>query len=201
MDMEDMKVSMDLINYLTQRDTWNDFLSEYNAIHNKNPAYANTFAGLLEIAKGLSDLREDYLVIGGLAVASYLHQMDNRAFQNWRGTVDIDLLVPNRDAAEKVLLSSDYKYKQVQHSKEGVIGGVYDYVKQDNGESTVVGLRTGLCDTSKRDITRKLLNHRAIIPVHSVGIAVPQLKDLIQMKRWANRKKDREDIRILKEMI
>jgi predicted nucleotidyltransferase len=196
-----MKLSIKLINHLTQQGTLDNFLSEYNTIHSRDPAYANTFAGMLEIAKGLCELKEDYLIIGGLSVASYLHQMDDMAFQNWRGTSDIDLLVPNRNAAEKILLYSDYKFKQTQHSKEGMIGNLYDYAKQDNGETTVVGLRTGLCDKSGRDITQKVLAHRAIIPVHGVRISVPQLKDLIEMKRWANRKKDREDIQTLKRMI
>jgi predicted nucleotidyltransferase len=196
-----MKLSVRLINHLNRKGTFNDFLSEYNTIHEKDPAYANTFAGMLEIAKGLGELGQDYLIIGGLAVASYLHQMDDKAFQNWRGTSDIDLLVPDRNVAEKILLYSDYHFKQVQHSKEGMIGNLYDYVKQDNGEPTVVGLRMGLCDKSKRDITRKLLIHQAIIPVHGVGVAVPRIRDLIEMKRWANRSKDRSDIKTLKSMF
>ncbi len=196
-----MKLSINLINSLTKSGTWEDFLNEYNGIHAKNPAYSNTYAGMLEICKGLNDLKEDYAIIGGLAVASYLHQMDDKAFQSWRGTSDIDLLVPNRDAAEKILLYSEYKFKQTQNSKEGMIGRLYDYVKQDNGEATVVGLRTGVCDKGERDITRKLLSHRAIIPVQGIGISVPQLKDLIQMKQWANRGKDRQDVKTLRSMF
>lgn len=196
-----MKLSMNLINSLTQKDTWEDFLSEYNTIHKKIPAYANTFAGMLEISKGLDDLKSDYLMIGGLAVASYLHQMNDQVFRVWRGTTDIDLMVPNRDIAEKVLRDSGYLYTGVQNSKEGMIGRLYDYVKQDNGETTVVGLRMGLCDPSGRDITHKLLNHHATIPVHGIGIAVPRIKDLMEMKKWANRNKDRRDIKTLKSMF
>jgi predicted nucleotidyltransferase len=127
--------------------------------------------------------------------------VDPAAFQNWRGTSDIDLLVSNRDVAEKVLRHSDYNFKQTQNSKEGMIGRLYDYVKQDNGEITVVGLRTGLCDKSGKDITKRLLGHHAIVPVQGIGISVPRLKDLIEMKQWANRKKDREDIKTLRYML
>ena len=192
---------MNLINHLTHQGTWKDFLSEYNAIHQKTPAYANTFAGMLEIAKGLNDLGEDYLVIGGLAVASYLHQMNDQAFRTWRGTADIDLLVPDRDIAEKVLTYSDYHFSQTDKTKEGMIGKLYTYAKQDNGETTVVGLRTGLRDPAGRDITRKMLMHHATVPVYGVGVAIPRIKDLLDMKGQANRKKDRQDIKTLKSMF
>ena len=193
-----MKISIDLINYLTDKNTWNDFLSEYNDIHDKNPAYANTFAGMLEISRGLNIKNKPYLIIGGLSVASYIHQLDSNAFKDWRGTSDIDLLLPNKKDAESVLYSAGYEFKQTQNTKEGMVGRLYDYVKEDNGEITVVGLREGICDKRKKDITQKLVNQRAIIPVYGVRVAVPKLKDLINMKRFANRAKDRGDIKTLK---
>ena len=196
-----MKLSIDLINYLEEKGTWDSFRSEYNEIHKKDPLYANTFAGVLEIARGLNTENIPYLVIGGLAVASYLHQVDNSAFRNWRGTSDIDLVVSDKKIASRILNSADYKFKQSQPNKQGMVGRLCDYVKQDDGEITVVGLRTGIRDKTGRDVTNKFVKNSAKIPVHGVQISVPKLKDLIYMKRWANRGKDKSDIRTLKKIF
>lgn len=186
---------------MKKKETLDGFLSEYETIHKENPAYANTFAGMLEIARGLNELEEPYLIIGGLAVASYLHQMDSKAFENWRGTDDIDLVVPNKKIAEKVLRYADYEFRQAQNGLPGVGGRLYDYAKEDNGETTVVGFREKVIDKTKKDVTRKLLNHRAQIPVHGIRVSVPQLKELAEMKKWANREKDRADRKTLKRMV
>lgn len=196
-----MKISLNLINHLQSKESFDDFLSEYNDIHERDPAYANTFAGMLELSRDLNHLNTPYLIIGGLAVASYLHQTDEEAFRNWRGTSDIDLVVPNRDLAERVLRKSGYEFRQIQNGKEGVIGRLYDFAKEDNGETTVVGYRQGICDSKGREITREMLNHAAVIPVHGVPIIVPKLKDLVYMKRLANRSKDRLDIKTLKGLV
>lgn len=195
-----MKISQDLINHLKERNTFNDFLNEYKSIHNTNPAYANTFAGMLEISRGLNTRGIPNLIIGGLSVATYLHQVNPHAFKEWRGTSDIDLLVPDRKQAERILHNAGYEFRQIQNTKEGMIGRLYDYAKEDNGETTVVGFREGICDRSRRDITKKLINQRTIIPVHGVMVSVPNLKDLIEMKKFANRAKDRGDIKTLKAL-
>jgi len=194
-----MKISEDLINHLEKVGTWEDFRLEYNIIHKKDPAYANTIAGMLEIARGLNKIKRKYLIIGGLAVASYLHQGDICAFREWRGTSDIDLLA-DKKIAESILKKADYSFAQTQKGKIGIIGRLYDYTKEDNGETTVVGLREKIMGENGRDITDYLLNHRSIIPVHGVHVSVPQLRDLVKMKRFANRKKDREDVKILKKL-
>ena len=195
-----MKLSMDLIKHMERAGSWKDFRRDYDIIHDEkgNKSYANTFAGMLEISMGLDVLGEDYLIIGGMAVAAYLYQVDPQAFRNWRGTDDIDLLVIDKGIAERVLKSADYEFRGVLNNKPGVIGQLFDYAKEDNGETTVVGLRAGVADGTGKDITRKLLNHRAIIPVHGVQVAVPQLRALVEMKRSANRAKDREDIKTIK---
>lgn len=196
-----MKLSTELINYLEEMGTWDSFRREYNKIHEKNPQYANTFAGMLEIARGLNVINAPYLIIGGLAVASYIHQLDNGAFRNWRGTSDIDLLVPDKKVAEGVFNSANYRFKQSQTTKQGMVGRLYDYVKEDNGEITVVGLRLGLTDKTGKNITNKFLNRSAMIPVHGVRVSVPQFKDLVYMKKWANRAKDRTDRNILRGLV
>ena len=196
-----MKLSMDLIAHLEKKGTLRAFIDEYETIYSKNPAYANTFAGMLEISRGLNLAKADYLIIGGLSVAAYLHQFDSEAFGSWRGTSDIDLLVTDKNIGTRVLKSADYDFAQVRPSRIGMKGLLYDYTKEDNGETTVVGLRTGIMDKAKRDVTKKLLTHSAIIPVHGVRVAVPQLGDLIKMKKWANRKRDREDIASLKYLL
>jgi hypothetical protein len=195
-----MKISQELKERLKEKDTFEEFEEEYMAIHEWNPAYANTFAGMLEISRGLNIRGTSHLIIGGLAVASYVHQVNPEAFRNWRGTSDIDLLVPHKKDAEAVLNYAGYKFKQSQKTKPGMIGRLYDYAKDDDGETTVVGLREGICDKSGRDITSKLLDHKTIIPVHGIMVSVPQLKYLLEMKKWANRPKDREDRKTLKDI-
>ena len=196
-----MKFSVELIDHLEKVGSWNSFREEYQALHEKDPAYANTFGGMLEICRGLNIRETSYLIIGGMAVASYLHQADSHAFRDWRGTSDIDLMVPDKKLAEEVLNFADYKFRQTYPSKIGMKGKLYNYAKDNQGETIVVGLREGIVNSSGKDITNKLLNHAAIIPVHGVRIAVPQWKDLISMKRFANRKKDREDLNFLKTVF
>lgn len=194
-----MKLSIELIKHLESRNTWKSFREEYDALHEKNPAYANTFAGMLEICRGLNIRNTPYLIVGGLAVASYLYKADNNALRDWRGTYDIDLVVPDKRLAEEVLNFADYEFRQKQPSKIGMKGFLYDYAKEDKGETTVVGLRKGLVNSSGKDITNKLIKRSEIIPVYGVRVSVPHLKDLVEMKRFANRNKDRIDLKYLRK--
>lgn len=195
-----MKISKKLEKHLKKVKTWRGFVEEYNIIHKKKPSYGNTFAGMLELARDLNERNVSYLIIGGLAVASYVHQGSDKAFREWRGTTDIDLLASKKEA-ERALINADYEFGQAQRGKPGIIGKLYDYVKQDDGETTVVGLREKVQGRSGKDITNSLLNHKTMIPVHGVHIYVPRLKDLFEMKKWANRTKDRKDLKVLKKLM
>ncbi len=198
MARKEPKISMDLVNELRRQGQLEKFMKIYTKIHEgKDRKYANTILGCLEIAHSFNKKREPYLIIGGISVMTHLEQSDPEYIFKWRGTDDIDLLA-NKKKASGILMGADYKLKQPINNKKGAIGPVYVYAKEDNGETTVVGLRKGI-SLNKKDITRKLLENSTVGGLFSIPIRIPPVEDLVSLKRAANRSKDREDIRALKE--
>jgi predicted nucleotidyltransferase len=80
----------------------------------------------------------------------------------------------------------------------GSLNGVYEYAKDENGESLSLGLRETVHDRHNSDIAKKLLRSATSIDLYSVPVRVPMIRDLVAMKRHANRPKDRSDIKLLK---
>lgn len=196
-----MKFSVNLIKHLKENEQFDKFWAEYDSLHSRaqTKAYANTVAGCLEIVHDLNDRGIPYCMIGGLSVAFHLHQVNHDAFLNWRGTSDIDILAP-KSAIESVLKANGYAYKQIRRGMPGARTGIFDYVKDDNGESLTLGLRQAVEDERDRDITGRLLGslHSTAVDVYSIPVRVPSIRELIAMKRAANRGKDRDDIKLLK---
>lgn len=90
-------------------------------------------------------------------------------------------------------------YRQTRNRLAGAKTGVYDFAKDDDGETLVLGLREKIEDKSDKDITQKTLKHSATVDVYSVPIRVPMIRDLVAMKRAANRAKDRSDIAVIRK--
>ena len=195
-----MRISLPLVKYLTEHSQFERFMDEYETLHSrdeKGKFYANTIAGCLGIAHDLNSQKIPYCIIGGLAVAFHIHQVDHDAFLKWRGTSDIDLLV-QKSAAEKILRDEGYAFRDVKRGKKGAMNGIYDYAKDDNGEHLVLGLREHIEDQSGKDITHKLLSGATNVDVYSIPVKVPMIRDLVDMKCFANRLKDRDDIKLLR---
>ncbi len=201
-----MKLSMSLIKHLEDNSEWEHFRREYDALHGTGEDgkdYANTVAGCLEISHDLNHRNIPYCILGGLAVAFHLHQVDHDAFLTWRGTSDIDLLAPKNNDVVGVLNSNGYTYRNSKSGMRGVTGKgkVFDYVKDDNGENLIVGLRSGVEVRGKAVTERLLGSHSTLVDLYSVPVRVPMVRDLIAMKQYANRKKDRLDIIELRKMF
>lgn len=198
-----MKFSDKLIAHLRENRQLKRFRQEYRSLYDKNAdsrAYGNTIAGCMEIAQRLDEEQIPYCVLGGLAVAFYQHQIDHEAFLIARRTSDIDLLV-ERKAVEGILREEGYEFSQVRRGMKGAKAGVFDFTRISNGEHLVVGLRESVEDRKGRDITNKVLQHAGTVDVYSIPIRIPTIRELIAMKRFANRTKDREDIRLLKKLF
>ncbi len=196
-----MKISTSLTSHLETNNQFKGFWREYKSLHSRDSTgqkYANTIAGCMEIVHDLNEKKIPYCILGGLAVAFHLHQVDHNAFLKWRGTSDIDLLVAKK-VVGGILRKNDYTYRQVLRGLKAAKQGVYDYVKDDNGETLVLGLRESIQNKKGKDITNKILNNSSLVDVYSVPIRVPMIRDLVQMKRFANRAKDREDIKLLRQ--
>jgi hypothetical protein len=126
-----------------------------------------------------------------------VHQVDHDAFLKWRGTSDVDILV-QKAHAEKALGKMHYQFRGRMPEKAGAESGIYTYVKDENGETLTLGLREAVTDASKRDITERLLRTATTVDVYSVPVRVAFMRELIRMKQFANRPKDRGDIKLLK---
>lgn len=196
-----MKIDLSLIKHLAHNEQLERFMQEHDSLHNrddKGKAYANTIGGCLGIAHDLNRKNIPYCIIGGLAVAFHLHQVNHDAFLQWRGTSDIDILA-NKKVAERTLGEFGYDFREPKYGKKGAKSGVYIYAKDDNGESLSLGLRQEVEDKTGRNIAPKLLGSATVVDVYSVPIRVPMIRDLVAMKLHANRAKDREDIKRLRE--
>ena len=191
------KISIHLVNELRIQGQFDRFMDAYNKIHGTDREYANTILGCLEISNSFNKEEKPYLIIGGLAVMAYLYQVNSNAIFEWRGTNDIDILA-NKGTAEGILKGADYGFRERLPQKPGSVGSIYVYAKEDNGETTVVGLREGV-EHKDRDITNRLLSNSTAIGIFSIPVRVPSLSDLEKLKRAANRSKDREDLRELRK--
>lgn len=191
-------ISMSLIKELEKNGVWDSFRGEYDALHKRDRTYANSIVGCMELAHHLNSYEVPYFVIGGLAVAMYVHQVDHEGFLKWRGTDDIDLVVPNLDDGKKALVHCGYRFMNRYNAKEGSTGPIYNHVRDENGETIVAGLRTGVSDLPGRDITRELLKNVGRVDLWSIPVQVPAVRALTEMKKFANRAKDRADIKLLR---
>ncbi len=196
-----MKIDLSLVKYLEDNSQLERFMGEYEELHERDEegkAYANTIGGCLGIAHDLNRKKVPYCIIGGLAVAFHLHQVNHAAFLQWRGTSDIDILA-DKKSAERTLREFGYDFREAQYGKAGAKSGIYVYAKDDNGESLSLGLRQKVEDKTGRNIAPKLLGSATVVDVYSIPIRVPMIRDLVAMKLHANRTKDREDIKRLRE--
>jgi hypothetical protein len=82
--------------------------------------------------------------------------------------------------------------------KPGSVGPIFNYTKDDNGETTIVGLREGI-ELATRDITNKLYSNSTVVGLYSVPLRVPSIKELVALKRDAARTKDNQDIKDLRK--
>ena len=180
---------MDVLRKFEELGIIDDFLAEDKAIRLVDRPYANSIIGCLELSHRLNEAGNLYLIIGGLAVACYVRQVNYEGFLKWRGTNDIDILVLNKDYGERALRNCGYEFRQLLKNKGGAIGPIYVYAREDNGETLVVGLRTGIKSVNK-DITSYLLKNATKVDLWGVPINVPMIRDLVAMKRDANRPKD-----------
>lgn len=174
-----------------------DFEKISRVTSKSHPKYADTLREFLELCLMLNEEQKDYVVLGGLATAAHIYAANPSEFILWRGTDDIDLLADKKEV-EGIIRALGYEFRESVRRK-GAIGNIYDFVKDIDGTSVKIGLRGGV-EVMGRDFTQRLYRNASTVGVYSVPIKVPTLRDLVEMKRYSNRKKDRKDIELLKKL-
>ncbi len=185
-----------------------NFRIDYDRISNregnlvKNRDYANCLHQLLEIGARLNRDKKNYVVLGGLAILAHIYENNHEDIIDWRGTSDIDILAKESDLQK--MLKEELGYKKINgnlwasHGCNGTSKPLATYVN-DAMRHILVQLRDDVL-IAGRDRTRYIYENSRKIKLYGIPINVPDINSLISMKREANRTKDREDIRALKDL-
>ncbi len=200
-------LSEELRQTLSREGTLEQFLDHYNRIcqrsdeSSKNRAYANCLHQLLEITPRLHDHRREHVVVGGLVIPIHLYQIKPEEVVNWRGTSDIDVLAQESEIAD-ILVSLGYRRINGNYwGRNGVRGTTKPLVNyvNDSAYHQLVQIREDIVIAGKKK-THQIYRDSQELPFYGVPVRVPSIADMIAMKRDANRGKDKEDIRSLREM-
>jgi hypothetical protein len=199
-----MELTIDLEKHLKSKGQLNNFLDVYNSIREKGcekRSYANSILGAIEIAHSLNESGIPYCFSGGLSVLFHLHQVDNNSFLSWRGTDNIDLLIQEEDKETIVNKTCflGYEYAALNRVDTNKAYSKSKYLKEEHGEISKLFLHNRIQDYNCKSLTKKVFEEYIPVNIFGVKVNVPMLKHIIQAKSDTQRRKDREDISLLKK--
>lgn len=149
------------------------------------------------IIQGLNRGKIEYLVIGGVAVLAYGVE---------RATFDIDVLLPEDekiiDRFLKVVLNLGYR--RVTDEKGNKIGPIARLKPGRVIERKMVRFK-GKYDLDLLTISRSKFDfmheYRQQVEYAGIKIPIPEIIDLIHLKEWSGRPRDKEDARLLRARL
>jgi predicted nucleotidyltransferase len=157
-----------------------------------------------ELIKELKNSNLKFVVIGGVAVVLYGVR---------RATFDIDILIPPDENEILILLQvlKQYGYKRIykisktQDRKDKFLVTIDKLFPKEMSKHWALRFKNDIdldvLIAPNKTFFDFIWEYRIESEVSNVNIPTPSLLDLIRLKEWSNRQRDKEDVKALRHLL